>query len=148
MSGVSKGRMVGSSAVVLCWFFICACDGRQASIIRTHNKRFFISHKIPFFLQNSAIYDAICEDSVICANTCYFTSKKSLFLQIVSKQTCGTELCTNRAKPPSTSQQRHKTHHPLINHNALSNSKVGQRIKSRLRPTHRTMSDQLKQDQP
>ena len=147
MSGVSKGRMVGSSAVVLCWFFICACDGRQESFTRTTNGFLFLTRYL-FSCKNSAIYDAICEDSVICANTCYFTSKKLLFLQIVSKQTCGTELCTNRAKPPSTSQQRHKTHHPLINHNALSNSKVGQRIKSRLRPTHRTMSDQLKQDQP
>ncbi len=39
-------------------------------------------------LANSVIYDVICEDIVICANTCYFTSKKSLFARITLFAQC------------------------------------------------------------
>jgi hypothetical protein len=39
-------------------------------------------------LANNVIYEVICEDIVICANTCYFTSKKSSFARITLFAQC------------------------------------------------------------
>ena len=72
---------------VLC--AVCSCDVPSWIAHSRSKNRDKLSPKLNSaicanngILANNVIYNIICEDSVICANTCYFVSKKSLFARI------------------------------------------------------------------